>query len=356
MNARYECPGLQDRCKVIAHYLWLDGNQNMRYKTKVQKTIIFDKWNADGSSTFQAGIESSEIVIKPVKCVKINPKYFNATNVFNESNQVYIVLCDTYDINDKPLKSNRRSDALQIFKKCKDQEIMFGLEQEYYIVNSKTNQPESFVYEQIQNGTMNSQNYHYCFAGLHENIGRIISEEHMYACIDAGLTISGTNAEVGPHQWEFQIGPVIGIDAADQLVLANFLLIKIAEKYGMRIIYDPKPFGEKISGSGCHTNVSTKAMREDGGYNVILTAMEKLKETCPRAIEIYGEGNKERLTGRCETASWDNFSFSVGGRDVSVRIGYETHKNQKGYFEDRRPGANLDPYNVTSYIADAICN
>ena len=25
---------------------------------------------------------------------------------------------------------------------------------------------------------MNSQNYHYCFAGLHENIGRIISEMH----------------------------------------------------------------------------------------------------------------------------------------------------------------------------------
>ena len=187
----------RNRIKVILHYLWLDGNQNMRYKTKIQNDCILDKWNADGSSTFQAGIESSEIVIKPVKCVRINPKYFNATNVFNENNEVYIVLCDTYDIHDKPLKSNRRSDALEIFKKCKDEEIMFGLEQEYYIVDPKSKEPSSFVYDQIQSGMMKSQDYHYCYLGIHENIGRIISEEHMYACIDAGLTISGINAEVG---------------------------------------------------------------------------------------------------------------------------------------------------------------
>ena len=341
--------------KVIAHYLWLDGNQNMRYKTKVQLGTDFGIWNADGSSTFQAGIESSEIVIKPVKSVKINPKYFNATQNY-DNRDVYIVLCDVYDIHDQPLESNKRYNALEIFNKHANEEIMFGLEQEYYIVDPKSKEPSSFVYDQIQSGMMESQNYHYCYLGIHENIGRIISEEHMYACIDAGLTISGINAEVGPHQWEFQIGPVIGIDAADQLIIANFLLMKIAEKYEKHIIYTPKPFGEKISGSGCHTNVSTKAMREDGGYEVILQAMEKLKNNCEKAVECYGNQNKERLSGRCETASWDNFSYSVGGRDVSVRIGYETAKNGKGYFEDRRPGANLDPYIVTSYIADTICN
>ena len=93
--------------KVIAHYLWLDGNQNMRYKTKVQIGTDFGIWNADGSSTFQAGIESSEIVIKPVKSVKVNPKYFNATQNY-DNRDVYIVLCDVYDIHDKPLESNKR--------------------------------------------------------------------------------------------------------------------------------------------------------------------------------------------------------------------------------------------------------
>ena len=81
----------------------------------------------------------------------------------------------------------------------------------------------------------------------------------------------------------------------------------------------------------------------------------KLKNNCEKAVECYGNNNKERLSGRCETASWDNFSYSVGGRDVSVRIGYETAKNGKGYFEDRRPGGNLEPYLVTSYITQTIC-
>ena len=72
-------------------------------------------------------------------------------------------------------------------------------------------------------------------------------------------------------------------------------------------------------------------------------------------MTIYGQDNKSRLSGKCETASWEDFSYSVGGRDCSIRIGYDTHKNQCGYFEDRRPGANMDPYLVTSYIARTIC-
>ena len=43
--------------------------------------------------------------------------------------------------------------------------------------------------------------------------GRAISEAHYRACLFAGLEISGTNAEVMPGQWEYQIGPCTGIDA-----------------------------------------------------------------------------------------------------------------------------------------------
>ena len=341
---------------IISHYIWLDGNKHLRYKTRVQHNETFGEWNADGSSTYQAGIQSSEIILRPVKHVSIDPRYFNTTNLYDPSIRVFLVLCDVYDHNGEPLESNTRVNAFNIFEKVKDQEILFGLEQEYYIVDPKTQLPASHVFKEIVNTReMINQDYHYCYAGIHESIGRKISEEHMYACIDAGLTISGTNAEVGPHQWEFQIGPVMSIDAADQLVLANFILIKIAEKYEKHIIYEPKPFGERISGSGCHTNVSTKSMRAENGYQKIIIGIERLRDNTEEAIQIYGNGNKSRLTGNCETASWENFSYSVGGRDCSIRIGYDTHKNQRGYFEDRRPGADMDPYLVTSYIAKTIC-
>jgi glutamine synthetase len=39
----------------------------------------------------------------------------------------------------------------------------------------------------------------------------------VFHCLEAGLTISGTNAEVLCGQWEIQVGPVLGIDMGDQL-------------------------------------------------------------------------------------------------------------------------------------------
>ncbi|PTQ33896.1 hypothetical protein MARPO_0085s0099 [Marchantia polymorpha] len=41
----------------------------------------------------------------------------------------------------------------------------------------------------------------------------------------------------------------------------------------------------------------------------------------------------------------------VANRGASVRVGRDTEKDGKGYFEDRRPASNMDPYIVTSMIA-----
>jgi glutamine synthetase len=65
---------------------------------------------------------------------------------------------------------------------------------------------------------------------------------------------------------------------------------------------------------------------------------------------VYGTDNHLRLTGKHETASIDAFTYGVANRGASVRIPRETEKNQKGYFEDRRPASNIDPYVVTAKI------
>jgi glutamine synthetase len=46
----------------------------------------------------------------------------------------------------------------------------------------------------------------YCGVGSDEVFGRQMVEEHLAACIDAGLMIYGINAEVMPGQWEYQVG------------------------------------------------------------------------------------------------------------------------------------------------------
>ena len=45
-----------------------------------------------------------------------------------------------------------------------------------------------------------------------------------------------------------------------------------------------------------------------------------------------------------------DFSYGVANRGASIRIGRDTFNEKKGYFEDRRPASNMDPYVVTMMI------
>mgnify|MGYP002054092128 CR=1 FL=1 len=53
-----------------------------------------------------------------------------------------------------------------------------------------------------------------------------------------------------------------------------------------------------------------------------------------------------------ETAPITKFSYGVANRGCSVRIPRMTEKEKCGYFEDRRPASNMDPYIVTGKIME----
>ena len=73
-------------------------------------------------------------------------------------------------------------------------------------------------------------------------------------------------------------------------------------------------------------------------------------------ITQYGAGIEDRLTGLHETAPWTEYSYGVSDRGASVRIPWQVAKEGKGYIEDRRPNANMDPYVVTRLITDTVCS
>jgi len=323
--------------KFIVEYIWIGGKGELRSKTRVlemtsEPTVdSLPIWNYDGSSTEQvvAGSLNTEVVIKP-RVVVINPL----------SSGTFLALCDTYDIDYTPIASNTRFAAAEAFKNHQENEPWFGLEQEYFMWKEEW-------------PSLTDQGRYYCGTSL-SNVERKIAEEHLAACLAAGIKISGINAEVAPYQWEFQVGPCVGIESGDHMYLARFLLERIAEKYDVRISYDPKP-SQHLNGSGCHTNFSTKTIREPGGIEEIYKCMERLAKTHPKHLECYGKGNRARLTGLHETGSYDRFSFGVGTRNTSIRIPNQTFADKCGYFEDRRPAANMDPYVVTSAIYKTCC-
>lgn len=343
---------------TIIDYVWIGGDGELRSKARVIHSPInnIDEipiWNYDGSSTNQADGKFSEVFICP-------RRVFNCP--FRKNNHI-IVMCDTYSpskiqdtyniekfkLLNEPLKNNYRYNAQKIFDKYADQKPWYGLEQEYFIIDNITNLPIGFDPD-------GKQGQYYCSVGGQNAFGRQIVEEHLGACLYAGIKISGINAEVAPGQWEFQIGPVEGIDAADQLWIARYILEKITEKYNVTINYEPKPLSGDWNGSGCHTNFSTEDMRADNGIERIIEVMEKLKNHHTEHMEVYGENNEKRMTGHHETSNYNNFTYGIANRKCSVRIPNETHNNKKGYFEDRRPAANMDPYLVTSKILETIMN
>ncbi|KAL8120505.1 glutamine synthetase nodule isozyme-like [Apium graveolens] len=332
--------------QIIAEYIWIGGSgTDLRSKARTLEGPVFDpaklpKWNYDGSSTGQATGKDSEILIYPQAIFK---------DPFRKGKNV-LVMCDAYTPTGKPIPTNKRSKAAEIFShpKVVAEAPWYGIEQEYTLLQKDVDWPLGWPV----GGFPGPQGPYYCGIGADKAFGRDIADAHYKACLFAGINISGINAEVMPSQWEFQVGPVAGIAAADQLWVARYILERITEIAGVVLSFDPKLIPGDWNGAGAHTNFSTKSMREDGGFNVIKEAIEKLRLRHKEHISAYGDGNERRLTGNHETANMHTFSWGVLDRGASIRVGRETEKNGKGYFEDRRPASNMDPYVVTSMIVE----
>jgi len=333
--------------KVTAEYIWIDGQKptaKLRSKTKiidapVKKLSDLPEWGFDGSSTSQAEGHFSDLKLKPV---------YKLADPLHRDDDV-LVLCEVLNPDNSVHWSNTRARLRLLAEKYADQEAWFGIEQEYTLFEG--NKPLGWP----DKGFPAPQGGYYCGVGNDEVFGREIVEAHAAACLRAGIQIAGTNAEVMPAQWEFQIGPLPPLEMADELWLARWLLYRIGEDYDVAATLFPKPVKGDWNGAGAHTNFSTKAMRETGGIKLIEEAMKKLERRHDEHIKVYGAHNEERLTGLHETAPIHQFRYGISDRGASVRIPMGTANDGMGYFEDRRPAANMDPYQVCALIMETVC-
>lgn len=331
------------KCKL--EYIWLDGytpTPNLRGKTMVREFAELPTleqlplWGFDGSSTLQAEGRSSDCVLKPVALYP-DPARANGALVMCE-----VMMPDAVT----PHASNMRATILD------DDGAWFGFEQEYFFY--KDGRPLGFP----ESGYPAPQGPYYTGVGYRNvgDIARRLTEEHLDLCLAAGLNHEGINAEMAKGQWEFQIFGKGSRNAADQMWIARYLLIRLTEKYGIDIEFHCKPLGDTDwNGSGMHCNFSTAHMREVGGKAYFEALMAAFDRNLMEHIAVYGPDNDKRLTGKHETAPWNRFSHGVADRGASIRVPHAFVSNgYRGYLEDRRPNSQGDPYQIASRILKTI--
>jgi len=335
-------------------YIWADGLEGtkdvffneMRSKTKVlQKPIpagstAFPQWSFDGSSTGQAEGGDSDCILNPV---------YSCPDPIRGEPHV-LVLCEVLTPEGVPHPTNTRHRLDQVIdKEITGEEPLYGFEQEYTMMG-----PDGRVYGWPEGGYPAPQGPFYCGVGSESVYGRPLAEAHMDACTKAGICISGINAEVMPGQWEYQVGPVGPLELGDSVMVSRWLLHRLGEDMGIVCTFDPKPVKGDWNGTGAHTNFSTKSMRMEGGMKAIDAAVEKLSKTHEKHITQYGVGNEMRLTGLHETCDIGTFRSGVADRGASIRIPRQCAIEGKGYLEDRRPSANVDPYVVAFLLLETV--
>jgi glutamine synthetase len=346
--------------KILLEYVWLDGysTQNLRSKVKVVNidSLVWhgdDKpdvkslpiWDFDGSSTQQAPGDNSECHLVPVR-------------IYQENDEQYLVMCEVFQtvITNKngtfydgiPHISNQRAQLRSKVSNADQQEFWWGFEQEYFIRDEKGN-----ILGWPSLGHPRPQGEYYCAVGGNSVTGRSLAELHLGMCLSRGIELTGINAEVALGQWEYQCFAKDTLKACDDLWMSRYLLNKASEYDNYSIDISPKPVKGDWNGSGCHTNFSFKAMREDWSKEQMEDLMDSFGETHYKHIAEYGENNDQRLTGNHETQYIGEFSWGVGDRGASIRVPTSVENNGwNGYIEDRRPASNCDPYAVARLIIE----
>ena len=333
---------------VHLDYIWIDGFEHPSIRSKTKAVVLqqneegevqldIPEWNFDGSSTNQAETSNSERILRPKAMFQIADNH-------------YVTMCEVCmpDAERTPHPTNYRAQLRDAIENTEGaSEMWVGFEQEYFLTADGKNVfwPDS--------GEPIRDSRYYCSSGGSVKYRKLI-REHASFCNGVGISIVGYNAEVSPGQWEYQCFGDNPLTAADSLWVSRYILELMCEDVELGVDWHPKPH-DGWNGSGCHTNFSTKKMREAGDEDEFKRILANMDSRHHETIAAYGKSNELRLTGGFETAALDRFSYGVASRDTSVRIPTAVVEGGwKGYLEDRRPSSGCDPYRVALQLCKFI--
>mmetsp|Transcript_14603 Transcript_14603/g.31837 ORF Transcript_14603/g.31837 Transcript_14603/m.31837 type:complete len:488 (-) Transcript_14603:875-2338(-) len=361
--------------KVLVEYVWLGSSgSDLRSKTKVldfkpasveEVPVIV----VDGSS-YGIAAEDHEVYLKPRKIFR---------DPFRGGDHL-LVLCDTFQPPQvdacsmmsfsqpvlQPHPSNNRAPCESVMKRAQASHPVFAIEQEYMIVaetpqvslssggtsmhsaaqttilppggwpHSHLPDPTQPFYFPVQHNTGVSDRPTVVGAA-----GRRLSEVHLKHCLAAGMKITEVSQKSTPSIWSYKLGPLAGIDLADELWMSRFVMLRLSEREGIPITFDPRAYRGGSSSLGCYLKYSTEETRQPGvGLIAIQQHVGRLQATHVQHLLAYGKGSLEKL----------QFSCGFGNKSAGIVVPSATLLNRAGCYVDRRPASNMDPYLVTMLL------
>jgi glutamine synthetase len=316
----------------ILEYIWLDSNNEFKSKIRIVDNLYnFENtgWSYyDSNQKKEINLKSVTKFINPF--FKINNTTFNINNPFLSRNNSYIILCVSSDFNDRHFAS-------EINTKYISQNTLFGIKQEYLILDKTGNLPDSFKYSQI-----NLKNK-YSFSGIGNNygFGREFAQKHLLLCLNAGINISEVNDEEN-GLWSFTIKPSNLLETSDHLLAARYILFKLCEEYKFIISFSSK---EQIFPK-CIVNISNENTRSIDGLNNINSAIYNLE--LYHNMKSHNQYYDVDKLGRYNEI--EKYKFKIDFTPVAITF---PNKNL-GIFEDNRHAAYSNPYLLLGILLKEI--
>jgi len=328
--------------KYLNQYVWSDKFGEPRVITKLENDNDINKLLCfNGLNTGQCVEENnSDIYIRPVQ--KYNNPFYKRTKELEPS----LFVCELMLDENKPHSSNERFNSIKTLEHYDDVDMSLTLD--FFI--TKKNVPVAF----LSNPVPNQQGIFFCGVGGDIAVGQECANEVLQNANKTDLNVTEMFGGVAPSQWTIKLEGNAKVKLLDDLICLRYIISRTAEKYGVTICFHPQLLKEEWSGSGCLIEYSNTRMRSDNQCNYIRnTVLKNLEKTHLEYISKCGEDNNKRLLGTNNTSKHTEFTSGVGKYDCSIRIPKLTNINGSGSIEDRRPGANMDPYVVVPYLVNS---
>lgn len=181
-------------------------------------------------------IYASDMLIKPdIETVRIVPWFVGV-------NKLAVVICDIY----KDEKTKYASSPRTILKKVIDEAqalgytLNVGAELEFFLLKKDTLEP------------IDTKGY--CAAETNAQYA-IQKSSLLHLLTNFGIAVEKIHHEVATGQYEIALRYSDALSVADQLILTKYVLQSVAQEYGYKVAFMPKPFIDQ-NGSALHLHFS----------------------------------------------------------------------------------------------------